>query len=454
MKIVVIGGGKVGYAIVEQLTREGHDIVVVDNDPAVVENVNNSMDVMAICGNGANLDALKAAEAGKSDLLIACTARDELNLMCCVLARKMGCSNTIARVRTPEYVNQMYFMKDELGLSMTINPELLAAREMFSLMEIPGVLKRDSFPKSRVEIVELIPQPGSVLDEVMMAELPKKLKCKALVCAVQRGDDVFIPHGDFVLKAGDKAYICGTLTEIVHILDCVGMHSRDAKDILIIGGSKVADYLTGLLIKAGASVKVIESDPEKAKHFAQRYPKATVVCADGSSQSVLKSEHAEQMDAAATLTNIDEENLILSMYLSHIGVPQVISKVNRTEFGGLMEGKGLSRLVSPKKLCSDTIIAYVRAMQNTGDSSILTLRHLVDGRVSALEFDVTESCPRLGVMLKDINLKPNILIACINRMGKVIVPGGLDTLEAGDTVIVINSVDRVILDLNDIFAEG
>jgi len=453
MKIVVIGGGKVGFAIALQLTKEGHDIVVVDNDPAVVEEVNNRLDVMAICGNGANLDALKAAETERSDLLIACTARDELNLLCCVLARKLGCGNTIARVRTPEYVNQMYFMKDEFGLSMTINPELLAAREIFSLMEIPGVLKRDSFPKSRVEIVEIITQPGSVLDGVMMAELPKKLKCKALVCAVQRGEDVFIPHGDFVLQAGDKAYICGTLTEIVRILDSIGMHPSDVHNILVIGGSKVADYLTGLLIKAGARVKVIESDPEKAKLFAQRYPKAIVVCADGSSESVLKSEHAEQMDAAATLTNFDEENLILSMYLSHIGVPQVISKVNRTEFGDLMAEKGMSRLVSPKKLCSDTIIAYVRAMQNTGDSSIVTLRHLVDGRVSALEFDVTESCPRLGVMLKDIHLKPNILIACINRMGKVIVPGGLDTLEQGDTVIVINSADRVIIDLKDIFAE-
>lgn len=453
MKIVVIGGGKVGYAIVQQLTREGHDIVLVDNDPQVVENVSNSLDVMAICGSGANLDVLREAEAEKSDLLIACTARDELNLLCCVFARKLGCGNTIARVRTPEYVEQMYYLKDELGLSMTINPELNAAREMFSLMEIPGVLKRDSFPKSRVEIVEIIPESGSLLDGVQLFELPKKLRCKVLVCAVQRGNEVFIPDGGFTLKAGDKAYICGKLTELVHMLDTVGMHSRGARDVLLIGGSKVADYLAGLLIKAGARVKVIESDPEKARHFAQCHPKANVVCADGSSEAVLKSEHAGQMDAAAILTNIDEENLILSMYLSHIGVPQVISKINRTEFGALMADKGVSRMVSPKKLCADAIVGYVRAMQNTGDSSVMTLHHLVDGRVDALEFDVTASCLRLGVMLKDIYLKPNILLACINHFGKVIVPGGNDTLEEGDTVIVISSADRVILDLNDIFAE-
>ncbi len=453
MKIVLIGGGKVGYAIVSQLTKEGHDIVLVDSDPQVVEQVGDSLDVMAICGNGANLDVLRAAEAEKSDLLIACTARDELNLLCCIFARKLGCGNTIARVRTPEYVEQMYYLKDELGLSMTINPELTAAREMFSLMEIPGVLKRDSFPKARVEIVEMIPQPGSVLDGVKLFELPKKLKCRVLICAVQRGEEVYIPDGGFTLQAGDKIYVCGKLTEIVSFLDTVGLSTQDARDILIIGGSKVGDYLTGMLLKSGARVKIIEKDPEKAKALAKRYPRADVVCADGSSQAVLRSEHAEKMDAAATLTNIDEENLILSMYLSHIGVPQVVSKVNRTELGELMAVKGVSRLVSPKKLCADAIVGYVRAMQNTGDSSILTLHHLVDGRVDALEFDVTESCPYAGYMLKDILFKPNILIGCINRMGRVIVPGGYDTLERGDTVIVINSAERVILDLNDIFAE-
>lgn len=453
MKIVLVGGGKVGYAIVQQLTKEGHDIVLVDSDPRVVEEAGNSLDLMAICGNGASLDVLREAEAERSDLLIACTAQDELNLLCCIFAKKLGCGNTIARVRNPEYVEQMYYIKDELGLSMTINPELNAAREMFSLLEIPGVLKRDSFPKARVEIVEIIHRAGSPLDGVKLYELPKKLKCRVLVCAVQRGSEVIIPDGGFAINAGDKLYICGTVTELVHFLDSVGMLMKKAKDVMLIGGSKVADYLSRLLIKAGARVKLIENDPDKAKLFARRYPEAVVVCADGSSEAVLRSERAEQMDAVATLTNMDEENLILSMYLSHIGVPQVITKVNRNEYGRLMTDKGVSRLVSPKKLCADAIVGYVRAMQNTGDSSVLTLHHLVDGRVDALEFDVSASCARTGIMLKDIHLKPNILIACINRMGSVIVPGGFDTLEEGDTVIVINSAERVILDLNDIFAE-
>ena len=452
MKIVLVGGGKVGYAIASQLTKEGHDIVVVDDSRQVVEDVNNSLDVMAICGNGANLEVLREAEAGSADLLIACTAQDELNILCCIFARKLGCGNTIARVRTPEYAEQMYYLKDELGLSMTINPELNAAREIFSLLEIPGVIRRDSFPKSRVEIVEIIASSGSALDGLQLMEFNKRLRCKALVCAVQRGGEVIIPDGSFTISAGDKVSICATATETARIMVATGQQSKMAKDIMVIGGSKVADYLTYLLLKAGARVKLIEKKAEKAAMFAKKYPAAEVICADGSSEGVLRSERAELMDAVATLTDMDEENLILSMYLSHVGVPQVITKVNRSEFGGLMEDKGVSRLVSPKQLCSDAIVGYVRAMQNTGDSSVLTLHHLVDGKVDALEFDVTASCRYLGVMLKDIPFRHSILVACISRMGKPIVPGGLDCLQEGDTVIIINSANRVILDLNDIFA--
>ena len=455
MKIVLIGGGKVGHAIVRQLTREGHDIIVIDSASSVVEEINNSLDLMAICANGANLDVLKEADAAHADLLIACTAQDELNILCCIFGRKLGCANTIARVRSPEYAEQMYYIKDELGLSMTINPELNAAREIFSLLEIPGVLRRDSFPQSRVEIVEINAKEGSVLDGLKLPDFNKKLHCKALVCAIRRGNEVIVPDGSVEIKAGDKLSVCARATEIVKMLDASGLKLKKAKNIMIIGGSVVADYLTYLLVKAGARVKVIERNANKAAQFAARYPDVEVICADGSNEEVLKNEHADQMDAVATLTDIDEENLILSMYLSHVGVPQVITKVNRSEYGSLLADKGVSRLVSPKKLCADTIVAYVRAMQNTGDSSVLTLHHLVDGRIDALEFNVTSSCRHLGKMLKDIKFKPNILIACINRMGKAIIPGGFDSFEEGDTVIVINSSDRVILDLNDIFvSEG
>ncbi len=454
MKIVIIGGGKVGFTIARQLTREGHSVTVVDPSPAVAEAVTESLDAMAICGNGANLDVLCAAEAQKSDLLIACTAGDEFNLLCCVFAKKLGCRSTIARVRTPEYVGQMYYLKDELGLSMTINPELIAAREIFSLMEIPGVLRRDSFAKSRVEIVELKVAEGSVLDGLQLPEFQKKLRCRALICAVVRNGSVIIPDGRCTLASGDRIYVCARLTEIVRMLDSLGESRQKLRSAMIIGGSKVADYLTGLLLEAGTDVKVIERRREKAEDFALRYPKAQVVCADGASEEVLRSERAEKMDAVAAVTNLDEENILLSMYLSHLGVPQVISKVNRGELSSLMAERGGVKTVSPKKLCADAIVGYVRSMQNTGGSSVLTMHHLVDGRVEALEFNVTAACRRTGIMLKDLDLKPDILIACINRLGRVIVPGGMDSLEAGDTVIVISSADKVILDLDDIFAEA
>lgn len=452
MKIVIVGGGKVGFTIASQLTREGHDIIVVDCDRQVVKNISESLDVMTVCGNGASVTVMREAEVGSSDLLIACTARDELNMLCCVFAKKQGCQNTIARVRTPEYAEQMYYLKDELGLSMSINPEYTAAREMFSLLELPGVLKRDAFAKGRVEIVEIIPKKGDAMDGTRLFDFARKLKCKALVCAVQRGGEVYIPDGSFTLQAEDRVYICASATEVVKLLHSIGENKKRARDVMLIGGSRIADYLITMLLKAGVRVRLIECNMDKANSFAENFPEATVVCADGSSQAVLKSEHVEQMDAVATLTNIDEENIILSMYINHLGVPQVITKVNHTEFGSLIADKGVNRIVSPKKLCADAIIRYVRAMQNTEGSSVLTLHHLVDGRVDALEFNVTSKCRNLGKTLREIQLKPNILLACITRFGRVIIPGGNDTLEEGDTVIVITSADRVILDLNDIFA--
>jgi len=453
MRIVIIGGGKVGTAIAAQLTNEGHNITVVDKSPEVANRISDSLDCMAICGSGAGLDVMRTAGVPDSDLLIACTAEDELNMLCCVFAKKLGCGSAIARVRDPEYAEQVYFFKDELGLSMTINPEQNAAREMFRLMEIPSVLKRDSFAKGRVEIVELVPKAGDLLDGTRLADLPKRLKCRVLVGAVQRDGDVVIPDGNFTLQAGDKVSICAPATELVHILRALGEYRKKAKSVLLIGSGKVTEYLCFLLLKAGVNVRLIESDHLKAAEFAEKFPKVDVVCADGTSESVLREENAAGMDAAAVLTDIDGENLILSMYLQSLGVPQVLVKVDHTEFGNLLANRDGSRLISLKDLCADTIIRYVRAMQNTDGSSVLTLHHLVDGKADALEFNVTDRCRNVGKKLMDMRFKPNTLLACINRMGKIIIPGGRDTLEVGDTVVVIATSNRVILDLNDIFAD-
>jgi trk system potassium uptake protein TrkA len=452
MRIIIIGGGKVGSTIAQQLTKEGHDIVVIDSDRRVADTISDSLDVMAVCGNGSDVAVLREAGAKESDLLIACTAQDELNLICCMFAKKLGCSNTIARVRSPEYSEHIYLLKEDLGLSMIINPELTAAQEIFRMMEIPGVLKRDTFASGRIEIVELVLKSGDVLDGTPLYEISKKINCRALVCAVQRDGEVIIPDGSLTLKAGDKLYLCAPATSIVKILHSVGEDKKRVRDVMLIGGSRVAEYLSVMLAKTDAKVKIIDSNPDKARRLAETLPEAMIICADGTSEGVLRSENVEAMDSVVTLTNIDEENLILSMYISRLGVPQVITKVNHTEFGAMLMDRGVDRVISPKKLCANAIIRYVRAMQNTDGSSVLTLHHLVDGRVDALEFVVTDATKNLGKTLKEIQLKPNILIACINRKGKIIIPGGGDCLESGDTVVVVTTSERVILDLNDIFA--
>jgi trk system potassium uptake protein TrkA len=453
MRMIIVGGGKVGFSIAEQLTKEGHDIVVIDSDRRVSAVISDSLDVMSVCGSGASVEVLRQAGVSECDLLIASTGQDELNIMCCMFAKKLGCERTIARVRSPEYYEQIYLLRDELGLSLIVNPELKTAQEIFGLIEIPGVFKRDTFAEGRVEIVELVPKAGDALDGVMLRDLPKTIKCSLLVCAVQRGDSVLIPDGSFTLAAGDKVYVCAPAAEIVRVLRTLGLHRKRVRDVMLIGGSRVAVYLTTMLQKTGARVRIIEQAPEKADALAEKLPDAQIICADGTSASLLASENAEQMDTAVLLTNIDEENMILAMYLSRIGVPQVITKVNRTEFGIMLGGLGVDRVVSPKRLCANVIVRYVRAMQNTDGSSVIALHHLVDGRVDALEFSVTAATKNLGRTLREIQLKPNILISSINRRGKIIVPGGNDVLEEGDTVVVVTTSERVILDLNDIFAE-
>ena len=454
MRITIIGGGKVGFAIAAQLTREGHDITVVDLDRRLVDNVSDQLDCMAICGNGATVGVLREAGVETSDLLIACTAKDELNMLCCIFASRLGCGSTIARVRTPAYAEQMYLLKEDLGLSTTVNPELAAAREMFRLLEIPGVLRRESFAHGRVELVEVVPKPGDKLDGVKLLDLNRKVGCRVFVGLVQRGEETFIPDGHFTLRAGDKVYICAPATRIVHILRSIGDYRKKARNILLIGTSRVSEYLIEMLLKADAKVKLIEPDTGLAEYFAERFPEAEIINADPASEPVLREEHIETMDAVAAVTERDEQNLILSMYLNTLGLPQLLTLVDNAEYKSLVRDNLNNRLISPKQICADMIVQYVRAMQNSSGSSVEMLYHLAGGKADALEFNVNDSCRNRGVMLKDLRLKPNILIACINRQGKILIPGGADTIESGDTVIVITVSNRVILDLNDIFADG
>ncbi len=453
MKIVIVGAGKVGFALTQQLTKEGHDVVVIDSNKNVLQESLMTLDVMVVHGNGASLRVQKEAGVESCDLVIAATSADEINLLCCIIARKLGHAHTIARVRNPEYAEQLFFLKEELGLSMMINPERTAANEIFRLLQFPSFLKRDSFAKGKVEIVEIVLKENSILDGKQLLDLYKIAKVRVLVCAVERGSQVYIPDGSFRLQKDDKIYVTAPTRDLTALIKHMDLYTHRIKDVLIIGGSNIAYYLAADLIASGVAVKIIESKHSRCMELAGLLPKASIVEADGCSKAILQSEGIESTDAVVTLTNIDEENLLVSMYANFLQVPKVVTKINRTEYNEVFHGKGIDCVISPKLLTSNDIVRYVRAMQNTTGGSVITLHRLVDGRVEALEFLATEDTNYLGQTLQQIQLKPNILISCINRGGEIIIPNGETTIELRDTVIVVTTADRPINTLNDIFEE-
>ena len=452
MKIVIIGGGKVGSTLASELAKENHDIVIVDSDKERVKLLSETMDVMTLQGNGALAEVQRTAGVDEAELVIAVTAKDELNLLACIVAKKLGCSNTIARVRDRGYSEQMYLLKEDLGLSMFINPELLAAKEFYGLLQMPAFMNRDSFAEGRAENVELAVTGDSVLNGLCLKDMPSKVNVKVLVCAVVRDGRVFIPDGSFVLREGDKIYVTAPASMLAKLTHELKLRSRRSKNVLIVGGGRIAEVLAPMLIKSGTRVKIIERSQERCSRLAELVPEASVICSDGSSQRVLRMHNIEHMDAVLPLTNIDEENIIIAMFARRVGVPQVLTKINRTEYGEIMGDRGADALVSPKELSSFEVVRYVRAMENTGGSEVLTIYKLADGKAEAQEFAVTDATKNLGVPLMKLKLKRDILIACISHRGKIIIPGGSDFLSSGDTVVVVTSAGRAIIDLNDIFA--
>lgn len=443
-----------GSALTVQLSREGHDVVVIDNNKLVLEEAQQSLDVSVVHGNGATGRIQKMAGVDGSDLLIAATSADETNILACIVAKRLGCKHTIARVRDPDYYYQLFQFKDELGLNMMINPESSTAHEIFRLLQFPSFLKRDSFAKGRVEIVEVELRQDSPLIGLKLYELPKKVHVQALVCAVVRGSRVFIPDGNFQLETGDRLSFTASSSDLAKLIRNLGLTSKKVRDVMIVGGSRIAFYLATDLLKSGTNVKLLEIDEQKCAELADMLPKATIVHADGSDKSVLDSEGLAQTDAVVTLTDMDEQNLIISMYANFLGTYKVITKINRTEYNEVLMGKGIDCVVSLKDLCCGDIVRYVRALGNRkGESSAISLHRLVDERVEALEFHATAQLPQLGKALADVKLKPNTLIASLNRKGRTIIPKGGDTIEKDDTVIVVADSERVINSLGDIFLD-
>lgn len=450
MKILVVGCGKIGTTIVDSLTAEGHDVTVIDSTPAVLEEITNIYDVMGVCGNGADHDVLQEADAAHADLFVAVTGSDESNMLSCFLARAMGAKHTIARIRNPEYNdNSLNFMKQHLGLSMAINPELLAAEELLNILKFPSAVKVETFSRRNFEMIELKLREDSALDGLSLSELRGKYDAKFLICVVQRGDEVYIPDGRFVLKSGDKIGLTATPSELQKLLRAMGVLQKKARSVMILGGSRTAFYLARLLSSAGNSVTLVEKDAAVAQELSELLPKAVVVHGDGTQQELLLEEDLAAKDALVALTGIDEENILMSIFAASQDVPKVIAKINRDELASLAEHLGVESIVSPRKIISDVLVRYARALQNSMGSSVETLYQLMDGKAEALEFLVKDEPSVVGIPLKDLSIKPNILIAGILRDRKTLIPGGNDMILAGDHVIVL-AAGRRLQDLSDI----
>ncbi len=450
MNIIISGCGKIGASIIDSLVNEGHDITAIDTSKHALDEISNVYDIIGVNGNCTDCDTLKEARVDDAELFVAVTGTDETNMLSCFLAKKMGAKHTIARIRNPEYNQQsLVFLRQQLDLSMAINPEFLAAQELYNILKFPSAEKIEHFSRRNFEMIEITLKPDSVLDGLSLFQVREKYDAKVLVCAVQRDGEVFIPNGSFILKGGDKLGITATSTEILKLFKELNVYQKQAKDVMILGGSRIAYYLSKMLIASGSSVKVIDKDAEICRRFCDDLPKANVVIGDGTQQELLLEEGIKDTDAFVSLTGVDEQNILISVLAKNFSVPKVISKINRDELVELAENLGLDTIISPKKIVSDVLVRYARALRNSLGSNIETLYRLFDDHVEAIEFKVTNEFNCLNVPLKDISLKPNILIAGIIREKKPIIPTGSAVILPGDKVIII-AADRKIQELSDI----
>ena len=453
MNIIIAGDGQVGLALTRLLSQEGHDLVTINSNPDILEREMQDFDVISIAGNCAAMSTLKEANIRDADLLVAATSADEINLLSCLTARRMNPGlHTIARVRSPEYTEQLYLMSNDFGLSLSINPERAAAREMYRLMQIPGFLNRETFAKGRVEIVELRIAEHSLLENVILHHLPHVLGgCKVLVCAVVRDGKATIPTGDTTLRRGDHIYVTAPVADLTELMKKTGITQRKVRHAMLIGGGRIGFYLAQMLLDSGIRVKIIEQDPKRCLQLTSMLPNASIIQADGTLPSVLDSEGISATDALVTVTGMDELNIISSLYGSTRGVPNIITKVNRLETAGMLETLPIGSVISPKELCSENIVQYVRAMQNQAGAAV-SVHRIADGRVEALEFVINKNSRYIGEPLKNLRLKKNVLISCITHRGKTEIPGGNSSFEINDTVVVVTSREEPIMQFNDIFA--
>ncbi len=451
MKILIAGNGKLGEILVRQLSSEGYDLTLIDSSQEVLAESVERYDVMTVYGNCASMETLKRANIENTDLLIAVTGTDEVNLLCCMTAHGLNPNlHTIARIRNPEYVDQAYTMRDAFALSLTVNPEKQAAIEIERLLKYPGFLKRDTFANGRVEIVELRVDEDSKLCNLRLKALGNVIKCKVLVCAVLRDGAFVAPNGDFKLHKGDRIFITAPTDNLATLLKSLGIITHKVKRIIVAGGDRISYYLAEQLENSGIDICLIEQDPARCVQLASILPDVNVVQGDASNQSILEREGLFKCDALVSLTGIDELNMVISLYGRSCNVPQTITKLGRVEDSKILEGLSVGSVISARKLCCNTIVRYVRAMNNQSGAA-LTIHSIADGQAEAIEFLADESTLNCGIPLKKIKLKPNVLIVCISRGGVTEIPNGESCFNRGDYIVVVSSGETVINKLNDIF---
>jgi len=452
MRIVVVGAGKVGVTLTGILSKEGHDITIIDNQTQILNETQELLDVAVVEGNGVLVEVQQAAGVDKSDLLIAATPSDEINMLCCFVAKKLGCQSTVARVRNPEYDQQLDYLKEDMGLSFSINPEKTAAKEIYNILQYPSFLKRDSFAKGLVELVEVRIKGGSAFIGKRLDSLGDMWKVNALICAAERDGNVYIPSGSYVLQEDDKITVAVEKAQIVKLVETLKIPIKKTRHVMIIGGSRISEYLASLLLDDGIDVTIFEMDKVRCEELSVNLPNALIIKGDGTDENLLSAEGIHSIDAMVTLTGIDEENIITSLLASHMGVPKTITKLNRLDYTGVFSNIGLDTIVSPKQLTANEIVRFVRTVGVEDGAKMDTFYRIADGKVESIGFTVPADAGYVDIPLYKLKLKPNTLLASIIRDGTVMIPKGSTCMKPGDSVVIVTlSGNHKISSLKDIF---
>lgn len=439
LSIIIVGGGKIGRTLIEQLDKEGHDITIIDKSAATIQTLTDSYDILGIVGNGASYTVQMEAGVDKADLIIAVTDSDELNLLCCTVAKMVGNCSAIARVRTPDYNTEIPYLREKLGLAMIINPEYETANEISKILSLPSALEVNSFAHGQAEMIKFKIPEGNMLHDKTIAELGKSIIASMVICVVERGGEIYIPSGHFRLKSGDTLSFIASRKDVIAFLEQIGIPTHQVKDTMIIGGGKAAYYLSTFLLHQNIHVKIVETNRTRCEELSLLLPKATIINGDGTDEDLLIEEGIRSTHSFIPLTGSDEENILLTLNAQKISGAKVITKINHLNYKSVVGSLELGSVIYPRYICSEAIIAYVRAKKESRNSNIETLYHLADHRVEALEFEVKQESPVTGTPLFQLSLKKNLLIACINRDGNIIIPSGHDTIEVGDEVTVVTT---------------